>query len=404
MLNLDKTKPTDLAILGGRPAFPAPLPVGQLNFPEWPRFEEAMRGIFARRNYTDDGPLARQLETKLSEFFRVKHVVCMANATIGLMAAAIALGLRGKVILPAFTFIASAQSLTWAGLAPAFCDVDSDTHQMDLDQAAALIDDDVCAIMGVHLWGNPCSPERFERLARENDIPLYFDAAHAFGCTAGNRPIGNFGALEVFSFHATKVLNAAEGGCVCTNDDGLAARLRSIGCIDSDNPVEIPLTGNGRMSEAQAALALLSLEDYPTFQRRNRDFHETYRRLLGGVPGLRLQLPPAGEKSNYQYVVVEVSAGEFGLDRDTLWRILQAENVICRRYFSPGIHRSYYYRDNYPQFVNSLPVTDRLCQSVLQLPSGQDMDLEKIHRVCELIQFIHGNAKALDAKARRPMP
>lgn len=402
-MSLDKTKPTDLAILGGRPAFPAPLPVGQLNFPEWPRFEEAMRGIFARRNYTDHGPLARQLEARLSEFFRVKHVVCMANATIGLMAAAIALGLKGKVILPAFTFIASVQSLTWAGIAPVFCDVDPDTHQMDPEQAAAFMDKGVSAIMGVHLWGNPCFPDKFRQLARERNIPLYFDAAHAFGCTAGGTPIGNFGSLEVFSFHATKVLNAAEGGCVCTNDDDLAARLRSIACIDSTERIDTPLTGNGRMSEAQAALGLLSLEDYPKVQRRNRDYHEAYRRLLGEIPGLRLLLPPVGELSNYQYVVMEISAAEFGLDRDTLWSILQAENVISRRYFSPGIHRSYYYRDNHPEFVNSLPVTDRLCQSVMQLPSGQDMDLEKISRVCELIRFVHMNAKALKTIAKRPI-
>jgi dTDP-4-amino-4,6-dideoxygalactose transaminase len=402
-LSLGKIKPTDLAILGGPVAFPAPLPVGQLNFPDWRRFEEAMRGIFARRDYTDHGPLAQQLEAKLAEFLRVKHVVCVANATIGLMAAAVALGLRGKVILPAFTFIASAQSLTWAGISPVFCDVDPHTHQMDPEQAAALMNKDISAIMGVHLWGNPCFPDEFRELARDHNVPLYFDAAHAFGCTAGSKPIGNFGALEVFSFHATKVLNAAEGGCVCTNDDGLAERLRTIACIDSTKRIDIPLSGNGRMSEAQAALGLLSLEDYPKVQRRNRDYHEAYHRLLGGFPGLRFQSPPSGELSNYQYVVMEISADEFGLDRDTLWSILQAENVISRRYFSPGIHRSYYYRDNYPEFVNSLPVTDRLCECVMQLPSGQDMDLEKISRVCELIWFVHRNAKALKSIAKRPV-
>jgi dTDP-4-amino-4,6-dideoxygalactose transaminase len=384
-----------LAILGGRAAFSTPLPVGQLNFPEWPRFVQAMRGIFDRHCFTDHGPLAQEFEAKLAKFFDCKHVVCTTNATIGLMIAAKALSLNGKVILPAFTFIASAQSLTWAGLEPAFCDVDPDTHQMDPDHAAALIDDDVCAIMGVHLWGNPCYPEEFQRLARTHHIPLYYDAAHAFGCTANAKAIGNFGALEVFSFHATKVLNAAEGGCVCTNDDGLAARLRSIGNDGVGEPLEILITGNGRMSEAQAALGLLSLEDYPKIQRRNQAYHEMYRRLLGEIPGLHLKLPPAGEKNNYQYVVMEVSAGEFGLDRDTLCKILQAENVICRRYFSPGAHRTYYYRDKYPRFVNSLPVTDRLCQSVMQLPSGQDMDLEKISEVCELIRFVHRNAEAL---------
>jgi len=201
-----------------------------------------MRGIFARRYYTNHGPLAQELEARLAKFLDVKHAVCMTNGTIGLMIAAKALALEGKVILPAFTFIASAQSLTWAGLEPVFCDVDPDSHQMDPERAAALVDDDVCAIMGVHLWGNPCYPERFERLARDNGIAVYFDAAHAFGCTAGGRLIGGFGALEVFSFHATKVLSATEGGC-CASRSARTTTSRTSSA--SSRPCDSCSRGNG---------------------------------------------------------------------------------------------------------------------------------------------------------------
>ena len=103
----------ELAVLGGTPLFEKPVPVGQLYFPEWEKYEAAMRGIFQRQYYTNQGPLAQELEQRLQERLQVRHVICVVNATIGLMMAADALGLRGKVIVPAYTFIATAQSLSW---------------------------------------------------------------------------------------------------------------------------------------------------------------------------------------------------------------------------------------------------------------------------------------------------
>ena len=205
---------TDFALFGSPPAFSQPLPVGQLYFPSWERYEEAFRGVFARQYYTDYGPLNQQLEQKLQQFLGVKHAICVTNATVALAMLPDALELHGKVILPAFTFIASAQSLSWAGLEPVFCDVDQDTHQLDLKQVAALIDEDVSAIMGVHLWGGACQPTALAELAEAHGVQLYFDAAHAFGCAVDGVRIGNFGRAEVFSFHATKILSATEGGCI----------------------------------------------------------------------------------------------------------------------------------------------------------------------------------------------
>lgn len=392
---------SDLAILGGQPSFETPLPVGQLNFPDWDRFETAFRGIFDRRYYTNHGPLAQELEARLSDFLGVRHVVCMTNATIGLMIAAKALGIEGKVILPGFTFIATARSVSWAGLEPVFCDVDLDSHLMLADQVAPLIDNQVSAILGVHLWGNPDDPIALQELAHQHGLHLYFDAAHAFGCSRAGVPIGGFGRLEVFSFHATKILNAAEGGCVTTNDDELAARLRNVrSSYGAGEPVDIPLTGNGRMSEAQAAMALLSLDDYSDIRRRNKAYFELYTSLLEGLPGIRVQRPGAGNSSNYQYVVLAIDSDAFGLSRDSLVALLGAENVLSRRYFSPGLHRAFPYDEKYPQYRNALPNTDRLAESVMQLPSGQAMSLESIKTVCRIIELAHKDAPAIRDKLR----
>src|ERR1700739_1338820 len=233
----------DLALLGAAPEFETSIPVGQLYFPSWPRYEQALRAIFARQYYTNHGPLAQQLEARLCEFLGLRHAVCVANATIGLLMAVKALDLSGKVVVPAFTFAASAQALTWAGVEPAFCDVDLRMHQITPESAAQAIGPDVSAILAVNLWGDCCKPLELQRLADRRGIELFFDSAHAFGCRTGGIAIGNFGSIEVFSFHATKVLSATEGGCVCTNDDRLAARLRNIRSSYGAGPaVEVPLT------------------------------------------------------------------------------------------------------------------------------------------------------------------
>lgn len=386
----------DFALLGGVPIFAKPLPVGQLYFPSWDRYEAAMRGIFERRYYTNHGPLVQQLEQRLQEYLRVKHVICVTNATIGLMMAAEALELSGKVVMPSFTFIASAQSLSWTGIEPVFCDVDPKTHQLAIDKLDALIDEHVTGIMGINLWGGACGPVALEKYALAHDLKLYFDSAHAFGCVVNDTKIANFGSIEVFSFHATKVLSATEGGCLCTNDDILAARLRNIrSSYGASRPIPVIKTSNGRMSEAQAAIALLSLEDFPQNQQNNETLFRKYEERLKPIPGIKLVKPAGVTFSNYQYVVCEIDENIFGLSRDSLIAVLKAENVNARRYFFPGTHRSIGYRNSLPGHIDSFPVTDYLCASCIQLPVGAMVDGNAVDAICEIIDKSQRNSPVL---------
>lgn len=386
----------DFALLGGMPAFTKPLPVGQLYFPSWDRYKAAMQGIFERRYYTNQGPLTQQLEERLQDYLDVKHAICVTNATIGLMMAVEALELSGKVVMPSFTFIASAQSLLWTGIEPVFCDVDPMTHQIAIDKLDELIDENVSGIMGVNLWGSACEPATMEIYAKSRGLKLYFDSAHAFGCEYNNTKIANFGSLEVFSFHATKVLSAAEGGCVCTNDDIIAARLRNIrSSYGAGKPVSVVKTSNGRMSEAQAAIALISLDDFPQNQQNNESLFRTYEDNLEPVPGIRLVKPSGVTFSNYQYVVCMVDEEIFGLSRDALITTLKAENVNARRYFYPGVHRSAGFIERFPQYLGSLPVTDHLCATCIQLPVGAMVDRSDVEVICEIIDKCQRNSNLL---------
>src|SRR4030067_862907 len=155
----------------------------------------------------------------------VNHCIAMCNATIALEIATRALGMRGELIIPSMTFIATAHSLQWQEITPVFCDVDPYTYNLDPECIEKMITPRTTGIIGVHLWGRPCNPDNLQEIAKKKGLKLLFDAAHAFGCSYKERMIGSFGDAEIFSFHATKFFNSFEGGAVLTNDRELARKV-----------------------------------------------------------------------------------------------------------------------------------------------------------------------------------
>ncbi len=377
--------------------FETPVHVAQVNLPAWDEVERAFRGIFERRFFANHGPLVRELDAAFAEATGVDHAVCVTNGTVALMILAQALELSGEVIVPAFTFPATVQALRWAGLEPVFCDVDPQTHMICAATVGPLITPRTRGVMGVHLWGRACDPDGLQALCEDHGLALMFDACHAVACTHRGAPIGGLGAGEAFSFHATKVLNGGEGGCITTNDAGLAARLRTIRSFHpGETFAQVPTRMNGKMSEAQAALALISLKDLPVNVEANRRRYEQYAAILAEVPGLDLVRYDPREENSFQYVVVEVAPEAFGLNRDQLLAALAAENILCRRHFYPAVHRMAPF-DRSPL---RLPVTEQLCERLIQLPNGQAMDVQDVTRVGEAIQSIRASRDALLNAAR----
>ncbi len=391
-----KRGPEDFACVGGSPEFSPAIPVGQLYFPAFDQYEAAIRGIVQRHYYTNHGPLIRELESRLEAYLGVRNVITVTNGTLGLYLVAVALGLKGKVIMPSFTFIATAQAFLLADLEPVFCDVDPVTHHMTPEAAEAVLEDGVSAVCAVNLWGGTADVPGLEGWARSHGLPLLFDSAHAFGVQRAEGMVGRFGKAEIFSFHATKVMSATEGGCICTDDDDLAERLRNIRSnYGIRRPTAVALTVNARMSEAQAAIALMSLDDFEKRVANNRDIFEAYRSTLSAVPGVRVVEPNAVVRSNYQSVVLQISESEYGLSRDDLWTFLRAEGVSARRYFKPGTHRCVPFDAMRPQQVEALPATDMLCETVLQLPIGAMLTPADATTIAGLICDANLHAEAL---------
>ena len=386
-----------LAILGGQPLFSEPLHVGRPSVGNRATFERLVGEVLDRRWFSNNGPLVREFEGRLQGFLGVRHCITVCNATVGLEIAVRAAGLKGEVIVPAYTFVATAHALQWQEVTPVFCDLDPATHNLDPSRVEALITPSTTGIIGVHVWGRPCAVEALEGIARRQGLTLMFDAAHAFGCGHAGRRIGTFGLAEIFSFHATKFFNTFEGGCVATNDDGLAARIRlmkNFGFSGLDNVIY--LGTNGKMTEICAAMGLASFDALDGLIATNRANYLAYQAALADLPGLRLIDYDQRESQNFQYIVIELDEQAFGLGRDELVRVLWAENVRARKYFWPGVHRMEPYRTKFPETWRSLPATEALASRVMLLPTGQTVDHATINSIAQVLAA--ANAEAAEVK------
>jgi len=402
LMTMAKLDVNQMAIFGGRPTFSEKLHVGRPNIGNRGKFTQRVNDILDRRWLTNGGPCVQEFERKIEELLGVRHCIVVCNATIALDIASRALGLRGEVIVPSFTFIATAHALKWQGITPVFCDVDPSTHNLDPKRIEELITPRTTGILGVHVWGRPCAVEELTEIAAHHHLQLMYDAAHAFGCSYNNKMVGNFGAVEVFSFHATKFFNTFEGGAVVTNDDELASRIRLMINFGFKNYDTVAYLGiNAKMNEVSAAMGLTGLESLDEFISVNQRHYKSYQRLLSGLPGLNMIQYDEAEKNNYQYIVIEIDESVSHISRDLINDILHAENILSRRYFYPGCHQMEPYISDSPNAGLLLPETENLTEKVLQLPTGTALGEKEVHHICELFRFVFANASEIRHRLRR---
>lgn len=385
---------SDLTIFGGTLTFPEKLHVGRPNIGNRERLLDRINDILDRRWLSNNGSYVQAFEQQIAKMLGVKHCIAMCNGTLALEIAIRVTGLTGEVIVPSFTFIATAHALQWQGITPVFCDIDPQTHTINPYRLEAMITPRTTGIIGVHLWGQGCDVEALTEIAQKHNLKLLFDAAHAFACSYKGQMIGNFGNAEVFSFHATKFFNSFEGGAIVTNDDELAAKIRlmkNFGFAGYDNVIYVGT--NGKMSEVSAAMGLTGLESLDEFIAINYRNYKQYQCELEGIPGVQLLTSNETQKCNYQYIVLEIDEIVTQVSRDQLMEILWAENVLARRYFYPGCHRMEPYRSYFPHAGLLLPETEMLAKRVLILPTGTATRLDDIRKICQIIRVVmtHGH-------------
>jgi dTDP-4-amino-4,6-dideoxygalactose transaminase len=376
----------DLAINGAPPAFDQPLHVGRPNIGDREAFLQRINQILDNQWLTNNGPMVQEFEQRIAEHLGVRHCVAMCNGTIALEIAIRALGLEGEVIVPSWTFVATAHALYWQGITPVFADIDPVTHNLDPGAVRSMITPRTTGIIGVHLWGRAAPIDELQAIADEHNLKLVFDAAHAFGSTYKGQTIGRFGACEVFSFHATKSFNTFEGGAITTNDDALAETfrlMRNFGFSGYDNVIH-PGT-NGKMIEVCAAMGLTNLDGHAQVVASNKHNHDAYTAALANIPGVSVLPYGSTERNSHHYVVIEVTEN-CAATRDQIVATLQAENILARKYFWPGAHKMKPYRDLFPHAGLMLPNTQSLAERVIILPTGVALPGHAVQTVSGIIR------------------
>jgi len=394
----------ELAIFGGARLFSTPKPTSNLVRPDFEKFLGYSKDFFDRHQYTDDGALVRQLEQRLAAFHQTEFCVAFCSGFWALALAISALARPGKseIVMPSFTYRRMADIAAWAGLKPHFCDVEPETMANSASTVRPCINENTALILGVHPIVNFCDIDGLVDLSREKNIPLLFDSVESVYESSAGRKMGCFGAGEIFSLGASKLVNGFEGGYLTTNDAKLAARLALTRNFGLDEAGNVAVSGglNAKLNEIHAAMALAGLDDLENQVARNRQRYLTYQRLLAPLKGIRLLEFDESHRPGYKNIVIEI-LDNWPLSRADTVSILNAEMILARAYYTPPLHRK---RMAYPNVTAELPITDRLAERYVLPPCGHLVSNDDIAEIVGLMSFISANASAIKVRLQQPHP
>ena len=358
--------------------------VTRSSMPGFEEYTNEIKDLWESRWLTNMGAKHNELQDKLCTYLSVGNVSLFTNGHLALEAVIAAMGLTGEVITTPFTFASTTQAIVRNGLTPVFCDVNSEDYTMDVSKIESLITDKTSAILPVHVYGNICDVYGIEKIAKKHNLKVIYDAAHVFGVRYDGKGIGDFGDASMFSFHATKVFNTIEGGCVTYSDDSLTKKLliqKNFGMEDSEHYPEV--AGNGKMNEFQAAMGLCNLRHVDGEIEKRKAVVERYLKNLENVSGITPWKPQKDVHHNYAYFPVLFEPDVFGKSRDEVAKVLGEQGIFARKYFYPLTSEFECYKGMFE--IQQTPVAKDIASKVLTLPLYADLSLEDVDRICELI-------------------
>lgn len=365
--------------------------VAQPTLPEYHLIDEKFRDIADRLILSNFAKYSSLLEQDVENRLRVKKALSFPNCTSALMLALKALELKGEVILPSFTFSATGHAVVWNGLTPVFADIDPETFCIDPNDVERKITSRTCAIIGVHVFGNPADIRRLEDIAIKHGLKLIFDSAHALGSLYHGQPIGGFGDVECFSLSGTKVITSAEGGLATSNNEQFMAKMHLGRNYGADADYDCQYIGlNGKMSEFHAAIALESMVLVEKFLAQRNRLAALYIRKLSQLPGVGFQKILEGHVSTFKDFAIIINEHDFGLSRDEIVDKLIEHGIYPKKYFFP-LHRMKAYR-NVEHRAETLKNTDLVADNIICLPIYSHMSEEMLDKICEVMFKIRNGA------------
>ncbi len=380
--------------------FDNPIYVTKPWLPPLEEFQKGLAEIWGSALLTNNGPMVQRFRADLAEYCETENLCLFTNGTLALQIALQGMGITGDVITTPYTFVATVHSLFWTKVRPVFVDIEPEHYTLDPERVEAAITPWTSAILAVHVYGHPCRLQELERIARKHNLKLFYDAAHAFGVRVNGRPIGQFGDVSMFSFHATKLFHSVEGGMLTFADGTLRRRFDYLKNFGFENEVEVAMPGtNAKMNELQALMGRLVLKRMGEIVEKRRRIAETYGRELLTTPGIQTAAPAApGIDYNHAYFPIEVNEREFGASRDDLYNGLKEWNVFVRRYFYPLVTDFACYRGIVRE--GELPEARRVASRIITLPIYSDLALDDVVRICNIIRHIHERRRLLPAGSR----
>jgi perosamine synthetase len=329
------------------------------------------------------GRFIGQFEQEFAAYCGVKHGVSASNGTTALHLALCALGIGPgeEVIVPALTFVASANVVHYTGARPVFADVDEETWTIDPNSVEDAVTGHTRAIMAVHLYGHPAAMDDLADIARRRELWLIEDAAEAHGAAISGRRTGSLGQIAAFSFYANKIITTGEGGMVTTDDGDLAARcriLRDHGMSPENRYWHEEIGFNYRLTNLQAAVGVAQMERIDEFIRRKREIAAHYNRRLNGLPGVTLPYERPTYTNVYWMYSILVD-DPYPVARDALIGALRQRGIDARPFFHP-LDTLPPYRTGAPR-----PVSLALSRAGLNLPSSPRLRPDQIDRICDAL-------------------
>ncbi len=359
--------------------------VTRSSIPPMEEYINEIKSIWDTHLLTNMGEKHQQLMGELKRLMKAPGLELFTNGHMAIELSLQALDLKGEVITTPFTFASTTHAIVRNGLTPIFCDIREADYTINPDRIEELITDKTCAIMPVHVYGNICDVEEIDRIAKKHNLKVIYDAAHTFGEEYQGTPVGNYGDVSCFSFHATKVFNTIEGGASVFRDPEFGKKLYQLKNFGIKNEECVDGIGaNAKMNEFCAAMGLCNLRHVEEEIAKRKVVWEKYQANLQDCEGIVLNPIKEGLKSNYSYFPILVKKAEYGHDRDELFERLKEQGIIARKYFYPLTNGFDCYKGIFDE--GTTPIAQMVSQEVLTLPMYADLQLEDVDRICELIR------------------
>jgi len=363
--------------------------VTRSSVPELEEYIEEIKEIWDNHWLTNMGPKHDTFQENLKDYLEVENIELLTNGHMALELSIQALGLQGEVITTPFTFASTTHAIVRNRLKPVFCDINPEDFTIDVTKIESLITDKTSAILPVHVYGNVCNVEEIERIAKKYGLKVIYDAAHTFGETYNGKPIGGFGDVSCFSFHATKVFNSIEGGAVCFADPefGLKIyRLKNFGIRDQETVDGVG--ANAKMNEFCAAMGICNLRHIDAEISKREKVFNRYRERLSNIEGLKIAFVQPNVRSNYAYFPIVVDEKKFGSTRNEIFEKLAEHGIGARKYFYPLTSAFECFHGEFDP--NLTPVAMYVSKRVLTLPLYSDLDLKDVDDICDIVLLCKG--------------